>query len=114
MGKELKNNKEDSAKSLVSLLNFLDPAFQLGNRQGDEKLFDAEGNYKMPKKEVISEPETDDPNRESDSSDENDGAEEGTEIAEPDTPEQAVETEQDATLNLNSFFDIINGQVIKA
>ena len=64
MGKELKNNKEDSAKTLVSILNFLDPAFQLGNRQGDEKLFDEEGNYKIPKEEVISEPETDEPNEE--------------------------------------------------
>ena len=51
----------------------------------------------MPKEEVVSEPETDDPNRESDSSDENDGAEEGTEIAEPNTPELTVETDQDAT-----------------
>ena len=88
MGKELKNNKEDSAKTLVSILNFLDPAFQLGNRQGDEKLFDEEGNYKIPKEEVISEPETDEPNEESNTNDEN-----GEPEAEPNTPEQAMETE---------------------
>ena len=40
MGKELKNNKVDGARSLVSLLNFLMPPFQLGNMKGDEKLFD--------------------------------------------------------------------------
>ena len=92
MGKELKNNKEDSAKTLVSLYNFLDPAFRLGDRQGDEKLFDGEGNYDMPKEEVVSEPEID-PNQESNSSDEEDEAEEGKDMAEPGTPEQAVETE---------------------
>ena len=61
MGKELKNNKVDGARTLVSLLNFLDPAFQLGNKQGDETLFDDDGIYLMPKEEVLSEPETKEP-----------------------------------------------------
>ena len=51
----------------------------------------------MPKEEVVSEPETNDPNGESGSSDENDEAEEGTEIVEPNTPEQAMETDHDVT-----------------
>ena len=45
----------------MSLLNFLDPAFQLGNKQGDETLFDDDGIYLMPKEEVLSEPETKEP-----------------------------------------------------
>ena len=90
MGKELKNNKEDSAKTLVNVLNFLDPAFKLGDRPGDETLFDEEGNYKMIKEEVVSEPEpdTDEPNREPYKDDES-----GDPEAEINIPEKAMETE---------------------
>ena len=87
MGKELKNDKVDGARTLVSLLNFLGPSFQLGNMKGDEKLFDEDGIYLMPKEEVLSEPETKEPSGKSDSSDESDEAEAETEIAGPDTPE---------------------------
>ena len=90
MGKELKNNKEDSAKNLVNVLNFLDPAFALGDRPGDETLFDEEGNYKMIKEEIVSEPEpdTDEPNREPYKDDES-----GDPEAEITIPEKTMETE---------------------
>ena len=35
MGKELKNKQVDGARSLLSLLTYLMPAFQLGNMKGD-------------------------------------------------------------------------------
>ena len=79
MGKELKNNNVDGARSLVSLLTYLMPPFQLGNMKGDAKLED--GNLKIPKEEVVSEPETNPPNGESDSDDESDDAEAGTVVA---------------------------------
>ena len=81
MGKELKNNNVDGARSLVSLLTYLMPPFQLGNMKGDAKLFDEDGNLKIPKEEVVSEPETNPPNGESDSDDESDDAEAGTVVA---------------------------------
>ena len=58
MGKEMKNNQVDGARSLVSLLTYLMPAFQLGNMKGHAKLFDADGNLLIPKEEVVSKPET--------------------------------------------------------
>ena len=72
MGKDLKNNKVDGAKSLVSLLTFLMPPSQLGNMKGDEKLLDEDGLLKIPKEEVFSEPETNPQNEESESDDESD------------------------------------------
>ena len=81
MGKELKNNNVDGARSLVSLLTYLMPPFQLGNMKGDAKLFDEDGNLKIPKEEVVSEPETNPPNGESDSEDKSNDAEAGTVVA---------------------------------
>ena len=81
MGKELKNNQVDGARSLLSLLTYLMPAFQLGNMKGDAKLFDKEGNLLIAKEEVVSEPENNPPNKESDSNDESEDAETGTVVA---------------------------------
>ena len=81
MGKELKNNQVDGARSLLSLLTYLMPAFQLGNMKGDAKLFDEEGNLLIAKEEVVSEPENNPPNKESDSNDESEDAETGTVVA---------------------------------
>ena len=86
MGKELKNNKVDGARSLVSLLTFLMPPSQLGNMKGDAKLFDEDGLLKIPNKEVFSEPETNPQNGESESDDESDD-----EIDTPE-PEGTMET----------------------
>ena len=36
-GREIPNDPEDSAKRLVSLLNFMMPPYQLGNLPGDEE-----------------------------------------------------------------------------
>ena len=73
------NNKVDTAKFLVSLLTFLMPSSQLGNMKGDAELFDEDGLLKIPKEEVLSEPETNTQDRESESVDESDD--------EMDTPE---------------------------
>ena len=70
MGKDLENNKVDTAKSLVSLLTFMMPSSQLGNMKGDAELFDEDGLLKIPKEEVLSEPETTARDGESESADE--------------------------------------------
>ena len=54
------------------------PAFQLGNMKGDAKHFDKEGNLLIVKEEVVTEPEKNPPNKESDSDDENEDEETGT------------------------------------
>ena len=49
--------------------------------KGDAKLFDKEGNLKIAKEEVVSEPENNPQNKESDSDDESENAETGTVVA---------------------------------
>ena len=56
-GREIPNDPEDSAKRLVSLLNFMMPPYQLGNLLGDEERFDKKGNLKIIKEEVVSDVE---------------------------------------------------------
>ena len=74
----MKNKQVDGARSLLSLLTYLMPAFQLGNMKGDAKLFDKEGNLLIAKEEVVTEPENNPPNKESDSEDESEDEETGT------------------------------------
>ena len=54
MGTEIKNKKRDSAKKLLSVLNFLRPCFELGNKKGDAKRFDPKGIIKIEKTDVES------------------------------------------------------------
>ena len=51
IGQEIPNAPEDSAKNLVSLVNFLMPPYQLGNQPGDAKRFDHKGNLLIIKEE---------------------------------------------------------------
>ena len=54
----LKNKKRDSAKKLINVLQFLIPSFELGNKKGDAKIFDVDGNLDIVKTEPESEGET--------------------------------------------------------
>ena len=70
MGKELKNERIDGARLLLSLLTYLMLAFRLGGMKGDAKHFDDKGNLLITKEEEVTEPENNPPNGESDSNDE--------------------------------------------
>ena len=65
MGTDIKNKRMDRAKLHVSLLNFLMPCFELGNKKGDAKHFDKKDNLFIVKEEPETEPETNAANKES-------------------------------------------------
>ena len=95
MGKELKNQRKDRAKLLVSLLTFLMPPFQLGNMKGDAEHYDKKGNLKIVKEELVSEPEDEPSDKESKPSDEDEDKEAEAEVtgeAETIKPEGDAET----------------------